>query len=76
MKCWGCGERLKAGGWYFTDAPAGKKIALCDLCHRDSVPSQHRREWRNFRSNMRRAARWVGISQSSRGLANWKVLAP
>lgn len=76
MLCWGCRERLKRGGWFFIDAPTWKRIALCDRCHAASVPSQHRREWRNLRSNMRRAARWVGISQSSRGLANWKVLAP
>jgi hypothetical protein len=48
VRCYGCKAKLTEGAWYFIDAPPGRKLGLCDPCHRDSVPSKHRREWTTF----------------------------
>lgn len=46
MRCWGCRKTVKSGGaWYFTDAPPGRRIGLCEPCHEDSAPSKARREY-------------------------------
>ena len=68
MTCHGCREPLIEGGWFFTDAPPGRKIALCDPCHRDSVPSRHRREWVTFPK-----PRFTGLSALSTGMVNTKI---
>ena len=48
MRCWGCRKHVKDGAWFFTDAPPGRSIALCEPCHEDSAPTKARREWKSF----------------------------
>ena len=69
MRCWGCRKRLKDGAWFFTDAPPGRKIGLCDDCHKDSAPSKHRREWQELKP---RVSSFRGAMYTPSGLVNSK----
>lgn len=71
MRCWGCRVRMKEGAWFFTDAPPGKKLALCELCHKDSKPSQARREWRPL--GRQKAGFYRGGAATNLPLVNNKV---